>query len=332
LQHLPELLAPAGDKEALLAALASGADAVYFGVERFNARRNAANFTLEGLSETCDLVHLAGARAYLTLNTIILPNELDEAVELARQAWYRGIDALIVQDLGLMSTLARVLPQLELHTSTQMNIHNSEGIRLLAGLGAKRITLARELALDELVALAAVAGELGVELEVFAHGALCICYSGQCLMSSMVGTRSANRGLCAQPCRLPYKLIDTSTGKTVNVEGDFPLSPADLNTIDLLDELVASGVASLKIEGRMKDSAYVATATATYRAALDAAASRRLSDAVTRRLGDAVTSPCSSGRPQVAPTLPLPSVAGRLLLPFCHLSQVGYYELVEVAV
>ncbi|MDR3053415.1 MAG: U32 family peptidase, partial [Coriobacteriales bacterium] len=266
--NLPELLAPAGDYDALLAALSSGADAIYLGVEQFNARRNAQNFTLETLREACDLAHLARRRVYLTLNTAILPGELDSAMELARQAWWQGVDALIVQDLGLLTRLARELPQLELHASTQMNIHSSQGVAYVHALGAKRVTLSRELGLDELAVLATT----GVELEVFAHGALCFCYSGQCLMSSLIGRRSANRGLCAQPCRLPYSLIDSSTGKHLPTEGNYLLSPSDLSTREILPQLVATGVRSLKIEGRMKSASYVATVVRVYRSALDALA------------------------------------------------------------
>ncbi len=262
---IPELLAPAGDFDCLLAALDAGADAVYLGTEDFNARRNAQNFSLESLKEACSLAHLAGKRIYLTLNTAILQREIDDAVELARQAWLAGVDALIVQDLGLLTRLAHDVPQLELHASTQMNLHSSKGVEFLHSLGVKRVTLARELGLDELTEIA----RTGVELEVFAHGALCLCYSGQCLMSSLIGRRSANRGLCAQPCRLPWNLIDTSTGKRLTTDGEHLLSTADLCTIDILPQLVETGIASLKIEGRMKSAAYVATVTRIYREALD---------------------------------------------------------------
>ena len=204
-KRIPELLAPAGDHDAFLAALSAGADAVYLGVEDFNARRGAKNFTLDALGGLCDLAHVAGRRVYLTLNTMILASELSEALRVARGAWDAGVDALIVQDLGLLAHLSAEMPGFELHASTQMNVHSAEGVRLAAGLGASRVTLARELALEEVTALV----QEGVALEVFAHGVLCVCYSGQCLFSSLVGRRSANRGLCAQACRLPYQLIDT---------------------------------------------------------------------------------------------------------------------------
>jgi putative protease len=270
--NTPELLAPAGNHDAFLAALTAGADAIYLGVEDFNARRNADNFTLETLSEACDLAHIAGKRVYLTLNTLILPSEMTRALQIAWDAWNAGVDALIVQDLGLLARLAITMPQFEIHASTQMNLHNAASIRLAAKLGASRVTLARELSLEELTALT----QEGIPLEVFTHGALCVCYSGQCLLSSLVGRRSANRGLCAQACRLPYRLIDTSTGRAVKTPGAHLLSPADLATIDILPQLAATGVAALKIEGRMKSAAYVSVVTRAYREALDAEKNGRL--------------------------------------------------------
>jgi putative protease len=263
---IPELLAPAGNRDAFFAALAAGADAVYLGTADFNARRGADNFRLEDLRGLCDLAHLAGRRVYLTLNTAVRDEEFHDALETARQAWMAGVDAAIVHDLGLVSALARVLPALRLHASTQLNTHSAEGVLALAALGVKRVTLARELSLQDVMALSMV----GVETEAFAHGALCFCYSGQCLMSSMIGRRSANRGLCAQPCRLPWKLIDTSTGRAVKAPGDHLLSAADLCSLPVLPELVKSGVSSIKIEGRMKSASYVHTVVKTYRAALDA--------------------------------------------------------------
>ncbi|MCL1880472.1 MAG: U32 family peptidase [Actinomycetia bacterium] len=262
---LPELLAPAGDRSALLAALAGGADAVYLGVGNFNARRNASNFSLEDLPALADLVHVSGARLYLALNTVILPEELDAARRLAQSAWLAGCDAAIVQDLGLIYRLSQDLPDFDLHASTQINLHSSEDVRLAAELGIKRATLARELSLDEIRQI----GQCHVDLEVFAHGALCICYSGQCLLSSMIGGRSANRGLCAQACRLPYQLVDSTAGRHIECPGSHLLSPRDLATIEILPELVACGICSLKIEGRMKSAAYVATTVRAYRQALD---------------------------------------------------------------
>ncbi|MBQ6585816.1 MAG: U32 family peptidase [Coriobacteriales bacterium] len=265
-QHSVELLAPAGDMRSFRAALLAGADAIYLGLGEFNARRNAKNLSLDDLEQACRMAHLAGVKVYLTANTLLLDAELGAAIELVLQAWQRGVDAVIVQDLGLLSALHGWFPQIEVHASTQMNICNTQGVLQAKRLGASRVTLARELSLDEL----GVLSKLGIELEVFAHGALCICHSGQCLMSSLIGRRSANRGLCAQPCRLPYQLVDQD-GRSCDVPGEHLLSPKDLCTIDILPQLIASGVASLKIEGRMKSPEYVSLVVSTYRACLDRA-------------------------------------------------------------
>ena len=254
---MTELLAPAGNEECLHAAVCAGADAVYLGLDEFNARRNAGNFTIESLKEACDYAHLRGVAVYVTLNVEILPSEIDRALACAREAYEAGADAFIVQDVGLACELRRTLPAAELHASTQMNIHNAAGIALAAHLGMRRVTLARELSIAEIAELSALAGEFGMEIECFAHGALCICYSGQCLMSSMIGGRSANRGLCAQACRLPYELHRADRADALPAEGEHLLSPRDLCTIGLLDRLVCAGVASLKIEGRMKSADYV---------------------------------------------------------------------------
>lgn len=274
-----ELLAPAGNEAALHAAVIAGADAVYLGLDSFNARRNADNFTLSSLVEACDYAHLRGVRVYVTLNTTILPSEIDRALEYARQAYRAGADAFIVQDIGVAAELTRSLPQARLHISTQMNTHNAAGIEAAAALGARRVTLARELSLAELAYLSTVAASYDMEVEAFAHGALCVCYSGQCLMSSMIGGRSANRGLCAQACRLPYELHNREQRSALPSPGDHLLSPQDLCSVDLLSELVDTGVASLKIEGRMKSPDYVFAVTGVYRAVLDRVlASRQASD------------------------------------------------------
>ncbi|NTU88437.1 MAG: U32 family peptidase [Actinobacteria bacterium] len=262
----PELLAPAGTMDAFRAALLAGADAVYIGLSEFNARRNAQNFTVEALEKACDMAHLAGRRVYLTANAVVLENELEDAIDLIVSAWERGIDAVIVQDIGLMHRLSTEYPQVELHASTQMNIHSKEGVLFARDLGASRAILARELSLDEIRELSG----LGIETEVFIHGALCVSYSGQCLMSSLIGRRSANRGLCAQACRLPWEFRDV-LGKEIQMPGEHLLSPKDLCTIDILPELIEAGVSSLKIEGRMKSPAYVAVVVGTYRQALDRA-------------------------------------------------------------
>lgn len=264
-----ELLAPAGNMECLHAAVKAGADAVYLGAGHFNARRGADNFSLENLAEACDYAHLRGVKIYLTLNTVVLPSELPDALELARQAYRCGVDAFIVQDIGISIELSRIMPDVEVHVSTQMNIHDEDGLRAAAALGATRVTLARELSLAEIARLHDLAEELGVELESFAHGALCICYSGQCFMSSLVGGRSANRGRCAQACRLPYELHNRALRKTLDAPGEHLLSPKDLCTANLIPELLHAGVASLKIEGRMKSPEYVQAVVGVYRAVID---------------------------------------------------------------
>ena len=264
-----ELLAPAGNMECLHAAVKAGADAVYLGAGHFNARRGADNFSLENLAEACDYAHLRGVKIYLTLNTVVLPSELPDALELARQAYRCGVDAFIVQDIGISIELSRIMPDVEVHVSTQMNIHDEYGLRAAAALGATRVTLARELSLAEIARLHELAEELGVELESFAHGALCICYSGQCFMSSLVGGRSANRGRCAQACRLPYELHNRALRKTLDAPGEHLLSPKDLCTANLIPELLHAGVASLKIEGRMKSPEYVQAVVGVYRAVID---------------------------------------------------------------
>lgn len=253
----------------LHAAVSAGADAVYLGADHFNARRSADNFTLETLAEACDYAHLRDVKIYLTLNTVILPSELPDALELARQAYRAGVDAFIVQDLGVAAQLVKLLPEARVHASTQMNIHDTDGLMAVAALGVKRVTFARELSLEELTHLSHVAAELGLEVECFAHGALCICYSGQCYMSSMIGGRSANRGRCAQACRLPYSLHNRALKKDLPSPGEHLLSPKDLCTAEILPELVETGVSSLKIEGRMKSPEYVYDVVSTYRALLD---------------------------------------------------------------
>ena len=263
---------------------------MYLGLETFNARRGADNFTLETLREACDFAHLRGVSIYVTMNTIILPDEVGEALECVRQAYRAGADGFIVQDIGLAAEISRTLPEASLHLSTQMSTHNLAGVRAAARLGAERITLAREMSLDEIALLCAAAAEEGMEVEVFAHGALCVCYSGQCFMSSMIGGRSANRGMCAQACRLPYELQNKALQKSLPSPGDHLLSPQDLCTVDRVDDLVAAGVASLKIEGRMKSPEYVFAVTSVYRKALDAALAKEnaaITDADRDRLTDA---------------------------------------------
>ena len=267
--HKLELLAPAGGAEALRAAVRGGADAVYVGLEAFNARRGAENFTLEALREAAAYAHLRGVRVYVALNTAVLPREAADALECARQAYRAGADAFIVQDIGIAAELSRTLPDARLDVSTQMNVHNAAGVRAAARLGARRVTLARELALPEIAALAREAAAWDMEVEAFAHGALCVCYSGQCLMSSLIGGRSANRGMCAQACRLPYELRNRALQKPLPAPGEHLLSPQDLCAVDLVPELLEAGVASLKVEGRMKSPEYVQAVTGVYRAVID---------------------------------------------------------------
>lgn len=269
-----ELLAPAGNMACLHAAVRAGADAVYLGCEDFNARRGADNFTLDNLAEACDYAHLRGVNIYMTVNVAVLPDEANRALELVRQAWRRGVDAFIVQDIGLARELRRVLPQAKLHISTQMNTHGVDGVRAVAALGASRVTLARELSLLEIAEASAAAHECGMTAECFGHGALCVCYSGQCFMSSLIGGRSANRGMCAQACRLPYSLHNAAVRNPLPSPGEHLLSPKDLCTIDTLVELGATGVDSVKIEGRMKSPEYVSTVAGVYRAVLDRIAAR----------------------------------------------------------
>jgi putative protease len=262
-----ELLAPAGGFDSLRAAVRNGADAVYLGTTELNARRGAENFTLETLAEACRFAHLRGARVYLTANVVVLEHEMRPALAMVARAWEAGVDAVIVQDLGLMSAIHQALPAVRIHASTQIDVHNSDAVAALARLGVARVTLARELSVPEIAVLTASSS---VELESFVHGSLCFCHSGQCFMSSLVGGRSANRGLCAQPCRLPYDLVD-SEGVVAEVPGRYLLSPKDLAGIELLPALAGAGVAALKIEGRMKSPEYVASVVSVYRAALDRA-------------------------------------------------------------
>lgn len=262
---VPELLAPAGTMDAFRAALAAGADAIYCGLGDFNARRNADNLTMESLSRACDLAHVAGARVYVTVNILVGQEELSRALGLMHDAWAAGADAFIIADWGLLSYARQLWPQMELHLSTQANVADAHGVDFAVEQGCSRVTLARELSFQE---ISACAGH-GAELEVFAHGALCVCYSGQCLLSSAQRGRSANRGLCRQPCRLPYRLLDRNGRDVARVEGNRLLSPRDARTVFDLPALAAAGAGALKIEGRMKAPDYVGSVVQSYRAALD---------------------------------------------------------------
>ena len=267
----PELLAPAGCWESLRAAVANGADAVYFGVEVFNARLRAENFRAADLGEVMDWLHRRGVRGFLTMNVLVFPSELEAAGELVLQAAAAGVDALIVQDIGLARLARRLAPQLALHGSTQMSITSAAGVEQAAELGCERVVLARELALKDLGRIQGQLEQRGcaMPLEVFVHGALCVAYSGQCLTSEALGQRSANRGECAQACRLPYQLVVDGVERDLG-EQRYLLSPQDLAAWELLPQLAELGIASLKIEGRLKEASYVAAVTQAYRQGLDA--------------------------------------------------------------
>ncbi len=274
----PELLAPAGDWECAHAAVENGADAIYFGLERFNARMRAKNFTQADLPELMAFLHRRGVRGYVTFNTLVFTPELDDASDYLRTIIASGVDAAIVQDVGICRLIRALSPDFPIHGSTQMTVTSAAGVDFARELGAELVVLARENSLKEIEAIqtaqraaAIAAGQPDrppLPLEVFVHGALCVAYSGQCLTSESLGGRSANRGECAQACRLPYDLV--SDGEKVDL-GDrkYLLSPQDLSGLDVLPELVRAGVASLKIEGRLKSPEYVASITRVYRQALD---------------------------------------------------------------
>ena len=262
-----ELLAPAGSRESLIAAVEAGADAVYLAGSQFGARAYADNFDDDALAEAIRFAHLRGVHIHVTVNTMVLDEELDDVRRYLQFLEKVGADAALVQDLGVAKLARECAPNLPLHASTQMTIHNVQGARAMEALGFSRVVLSRELSLPE---IREIVQNTNAEVECFTHGALCVCYSGQCLMSSMIGGRSGNRGCCAQPCRLPYTLVDVAGDDVLgDTAGNFLLSPKDLNTLDLLPQLVEAGVSSLKIEGRMKKPEYVATVVKTYRAALD---------------------------------------------------------------
>ncbi len=248
-----EILAPAGSYGSFMAAVTAGADAVYAGGPRFGARAFADNFTEEQLLSAIDYAHLHGRKFYLTVNTLLKDAELEELHEYLEPLYRQGLDAVIVQDIGVLSFVREHFPGMDIHASTQMTVTNTEGALFLKEQGAVRVVPARELALEEVYD---IVEQTGLEMECFVHGALCYCYSGQCLLSSLIGGRSGNRGQCAQPCRLPY---------TVNGKKEYTLSLKDICTLELIPELVDAGIDSFKIEGRMKKPEYVALVTAMYR-------------------------------------------------------------------
>ena len=260
-----ELLAPAGDWDCLRAAVANGADAVYFGLPRFNARMRADNFRNEELPEVVAFLHSHGVKAYVALNVLIFTEELPEAVAELQLLDSTGVDAVIIQDVGLAAIARAMFPELRVHASTQMTITSPEGVRFAESLGIRQVVLARELSLRELEKFPPI-----LPLEVFVHGALCVAYSGQCLTSEALGRRSANRGECAQACRLPYELIVEGEPRDLG-DRKYLLSPQDLAAVQDIPDLIARGVTSFKIEGRLKAPEYVAAVTAVYRKAIDAA-------------------------------------------------------------
>ncbi len=264
----PEVLSPAGDPEALRAAIQAGADAVYFGLQGFNARARATNFDAASLRDTIELLHSHGVRGYVTLNTLVFDAELPAVENALRACAAAGVDAVIVQDLAVLQLARTIAPGLAVHASTQMTCTDAGAVDFAASLGASRVILARELSLDD---IAKIRAATDVPVEVFVHGALCVAYSGQCLTSEAIGGRSANRGACAQACRLPDTLVVDGVVKDTG-DRAFLLSPEDLEASDLIPQLSALGVASVKIEGRLKADRYVAATAALYRQAVDAAA------------------------------------------------------------
>ncbi len=276
--HRPEILAPAGDWDCVRAAVENGADAVYFGLERFNARMRAKNFTQADLPALMEFLHKRGVRGYVTFNTLVFANEIDDARDYVRAIIAAGADAAIVQDVGVCRLIREISPDFPIHASTQMTVTSAAGVEFARELGAELVVLARENTLADIEAIQAAQHALAasgkipapIPLEVFVHGALCVAYSGQCLTSESLGGRSANRGECAQACRLPYELI-CDDHKVALGDRRYLLSPQDLAGIEVLPELVRLGVASLKIEGRLKSPEYVASITRVYRKALDQA-------------------------------------------------------------
>lgn len=264
-----ELLSPVGDFECLKAAVQNGADSVYFGATSFSARASANNFNDEELNQAITYAKLRGVKTHLTLNTLIKNDEMKDAMLLAKKAYEYGIDAIIVQDLGLAKTIIENFPNLPIHASTQMTLHNLEGVLEVQKLGFKRAVLSRELSLEEITY---ICNHSDIEIETFIHGALCISYSGQCLFSSMIGGRSGNRGKCAQPCRLPYTLTQNDS---TTLDKGYLLSTKDFCGLDFLPSLIETGVMCFKIEGRMKNPEYVATVTRIYRKYIDLALSSK---------------------------------------------------------
>lgn len=260
-----ELLAPAGNMECLKAVIIAGCDAVYLGGINFGARAYSKNFSNDEIIEAINYAHLYGVKVYVTVNTLIYDNEVDDLLNYVEFLHKNNVDAIIIQDLGMFDLIRKTFPNLELHASTQMHIHNLDGVKLMEKLGMHRAVLARETSIDE---IKKIKENSNIELEIFIHGALCISYSGQCLMSSLIGGRSGNRGTCAGSCRLKYDVIDNDTKKKVNTNS-YPLSTKDLNSLENIGKLIDIGVTSLKIEGRMKSKEYGYMVVSLYREAID---------------------------------------------------------------
>ena len=261
-----ELLAPVGSFDALKAAVQNGANAVYLGGKEFSARASANNFDRDELREAVRYAHIRGVQVFVTANTLRKQNEIEEFLEYIKYLYDIDVDAIILQDIGMARLVKELLPDFEIHASTQMVAHSLEDVLYLQNIGFDRVVLARELNIQE---IEHICKNSNVDIEVFVHGALCVCYSGQCLMSSMLGNRSGNRGRCAQPCRQKYELIDIYSGEVINTDGEYLLSPKDLNSIQDIDKVIEAGVHSLKIEGRMKRPEYVATVIGSYRKTID---------------------------------------------------------------
>ena len=259
-----ELLAPAGDMNSLKAAVMAGADAIYLGGILFSARAFAGNFTNDELVEAVSFCHLYGVKVYVTCNILIYENEVNKFLEYIDFLHQISVDAVLVQDIGMLDLVHKTYPNLEIHASTQMHIHNLDGVMVASKLGCKRVVLARETPIE---VVKDIIKKSNVDIEIFAHGSLCVSYSGECLFSSLIGHRSGNRGSCVGSCRLPYKIIDDK-GNKLN-HGDYPLSMKDLNSLEYLKDLIEAGVTSLKIEGRMKSAEYVYTVVRLYRLAID---------------------------------------------------------------
>ena len=259
-----ELLSPAGNMDSLIAAVEAGCDAVYLGGTLFGARAFAGNFNDDEIVKAIKYCHLRGVKVYVTTNILIYEHEVERFINYIEFLHKNNVDAVLIQDLGMLDLVHKTFPNLECHASTQMHIHNLDGVIMANRLGCKRVVLARETSIN---LVKEIKEKVDVDLEIFAHGALCVSYSGQCLFSSLIGNRSGNRGSCVGSCRLPYKIIDNHN-KTLN-DGDYPLSMKDLNTLEYIGELIDAGVSSLKIEGRMKSPEYVYTVTKLYRMAID---------------------------------------------------------------